>query len=138
MRRRGPGYRPALKDLLRLDDRLDLLGAELLPGLEVRSILRAGRLKVREVLRVGVPDGGGVREVCFVAFGVSILYGTSTPSPGMANLCLGHYVSTARARVSWRGLAPSRRSPEDAGKCRVRSYGRSPSPCSTSLPWICP
>ena len=61
VRGRGSGDGAAREGLLRVGDRGDLLGAELLPGLEVGGLLRAGRLQVGEVLRVGVPGVRGVR-----------------------------------------------------------------------------
>ena len=56
-----PGNRTAHEEVLGLLEGRTLLNADLLSGLEGRRNLRAGRLKVRKALRVGVP---GVRGVC--------------------------------------------------------------------------
>ena len=82
---------------------------------------------------------GGLGFFRFVTFGVSILSSASTPSPGLAHAAQGNYRHCACRRVSWRGRTPTGAlTPEGAGKCWVQSYGRSPSPCLTPLPWNMP
>merc|ERR1719364_679549 len=63
-------HRAGGKDLDRLVDRRELVGAKLLARLEVRGLLRALRNEVVEVGLVGVARGGRVREVALVLRGL--------------------------------------------------------------------
>ena len=63
---------------------------------------------------------------------------TSTPSPGVASSAEGTTYALRVLKGFVEGPRTHPGSPEDEGKCRLRSYGRSPSPCLTPLPWICP
>mmetsp|Transcript_73049 Transcript_73049/g.205763 ORF Transcript_73049/g.205763 Transcript_73049/m.205763 type:complete len:227 (+) Transcript_73049:152-832(+) len=68
------GHGPAGDDLHGLGDGLDLLSAELLPGLEVRSLLLACRGQVGKVLLIRLLGRGGVREVTLgVGLGLQLL-----------------------------------------------------------------
>ena len=73
-----------------------------------------------------------------MTFGVSFLSGASTPSPGLAHSTEGNYPALRVPKGFVEGSRTHRRTPEGAGKCRVRSYGSSPSPCLTPLPWNMP